>query len=237
MELGQLLDCTRLPRRVLRHVIFAHKVGVGSRVLVVGHDDGELVRFFDRLGFSASGFDETQCGEPSALGTSPPSLLDTGEEGVPLSAEQYQFDLVVVRDIGLYQGSLFSLPVLEATAKLLACVRSCGYLVFVQRVVTALSSDAGGHSPSCYVRHLSCFPGTCAFAEFRVGQAPSRSWQEILRFRRLSQIAAVSFHCPSQPIPRFDWLSRARAAAEAHAQPCCYRCQLDGSPDGRKSAA
>jgi len=237
LELGQLLDYTHLPRRVLRHVIFAHEVGVGSRVLVAGRDDGELVRFFDRLGFSASGFDETDSGKVAAFGMSPSSLFNAGEEGTPLPVERDRFDLVVVRDLRAYQGSLFSVSALEATAKLMACVRNCGHLVFVQRVATLLSSGAGGHSPSCYVRHLSCFPGTCAFAEFPVGQTRSRSWQEILRFRRLSQIAAVSLRCPSQPIPRSDWLSRARAAAEAHAQPCCYGCQLDGSPDGRKSAA
>ena len=50
---------TGLPRRVLRHLIFGHDVGVGSRVLDIGCGGGELVRFFDELGIKAAGIATT----------------------------------------------------------------------------------------------------------------------------------------------------------------------------------
>ena len=37
-----------LPRRLLRHLIFAHSVGPGSRVLEVGCGSGEFLRFLER---------------------------------------------------------------------------------------------------------------------------------------------------------------------------------------------
>ena len=48
-----------VPRAVLRHLLFAHQIGLGSRVLDVGCGHGDLVHVLDDLGLDASGLDES----------------------------------------------------------------------------------------------------------------------------------------------------------------------------------
>ena len=57
--LGSAVSTTPLPRAVVRHLLFSHQIGMGSRVLVVGCGHGELVHFFDDLGMDAAGLDES----------------------------------------------------------------------------------------------------------------------------------------------------------------------------------
>ena len=56
--LGSAVSSVPLPRAVVRHLLFAHQIGLGSRVLDVGCGHGELVHFLDDLGMDAVGLDE-----------------------------------------------------------------------------------------------------------------------------------------------------------------------------------
>lgn len=208
-ETNQCLERTGVPRRVLRHLIFAHDVGVGSRVLVAGCGDGQLVQFFDRLGISAVGLEHS---------------LPPGRE---VALKPHQFDLVVVHDLSVYQGSLCSRAALRSTADLLACARPGGHLVMLARYQRTSWGEAVGHAESCFMRHLSRFPGPISTAAFRQRRLPliSRIFYPSRRNEIPSRVAGglvtASLQSPRSSLSRADWLRRAETAADSSAEFCC----------------
>ena len=59
------------PRHLLRHLLLDHNTGVGSRVLHVGQDGGELVRFLTHLGIQADQLDDDPAARHTAAAGRP----------------------------------------------------------------------------------------------------------------------------------------------------------------------
>jgi len=231
------LASTGLPRQVLRHLIFEHDAGVGSRVLDVGCGSGELVRYLHQLGFRVAGLDESP--EMIAAARHADPHLDFHCERVEkqVSVGKPSFDLVLVRNLEPYTGNLLSVNALWATANLLKCVRPGGHLVFVDCHETAAPEGAAGHAAACYARHLSVFPGPCRTALFRDGIIRRMSWNWIPRRSPYSGIITASIQCPENPFTRVDWLSLADAASTTHSTPCCQWARISSEQQAKRRTA
>lgn len=221
LDSDRRLEQTGLPRRLLRHLILSHETLVGSQVLDAGCGSGELVRFLDRLGLEAFGLDES----PEAVATARAAAPHLGfyeariDETIPWAAQR--FDLVLVRNLAVHGGSLFSLAALRATANLLACARPGGHLVFLARLAGDSHAGIAGHSESCYARHLACFPGERHTTGFPDGLVAAVALTWFLGGRLRSGYVTASLRVPAQPLARADWLRLAEHAAAAHGEPCC----------------
>lgn len=229
-ETGKNLLRTGLPRKVLRQLIFSHEIGIGSRVLVAGSQQGELVRYFDRLGIAAQGLVESADALAALRQTAP--HLDfhqaRADHFVPIEADQ--FDLVLLRGLDVHRGNLLSSTALTATAQLISCVRPGGFLAILGRVSETSNDGNAGHADSCYAEHLSCFSKFVKTAQFRGRIAPwgIRKW--FPRSHGGSRFFLASLRSPVQPRSRADWLDRAETIAGSYAETCC---SFSGQADGR----
>lgn len=217
------LTQTGLPRRLVRHLVLSHEALVGTRVLDAGCGTGGLVHFFDQLGLNACGIDESPERVASASDAAP--YLDFRsarvDEMVPCPA--HRFDLVLVRDLKVHEGSLFSLPALRATANLLASLRPGGHLVFVVRLGSVGLAEPAGHEVACYEQHLACFPGERETAGFPDGTAVGGALRWLPGHRLRSGHATVATRIPAEPLMRADWLRLAERGTATHRTACCLR--------------
>jgi hypothetical protein len=118
-------------RSVLRHLVAAGGLGIGSRVLVSGDEAATLAGFLDRLGIDAA-------------------LADGGPPADPVDAAIWLHS-----PSGLVERSLLSPEALDRSALLLESVRPAGTYLVVSRIGGA----AGGHEAECFERHVASFPG------------------------------------------------------------------------------
>ena len=58
LESHEQLKRTEIPKKIIRHLIFSHRLNVGSRVLDAGCGSGDLAQYFAFLGFHVAGLDE-----------------------------------------------------------------------------------------------------------------------------------------------------------------------------------
>jgi SAM-dependent methyltransferase len=189
------------------------------------------VRFFHRLGLTASGFEESRDSARAARQLAPGLEFLTGSlSAFPL--DEPEFDLVAATDLEAHARSLFAREALHATASLLSCVRPGGSAVLLVRFAED-GHAAGGHTASCFVRHLSHFSGQLEIGDFPEGVAgvDPLGWIVGRRPRPGFLLAGlrVSAEAPSQ----LGWHDQAEAAASARRDDCCR----PGPAAGRRSAA
>lgn len=212
-EFLELAADVPVPRRVLRFVLLAHGLGIGSRVLVIGSGDERLVRYLRQLGLDASR-------SPVVPG---PGCSDK----VLQLAEQGSFDLVFLPGESGFGENLLTAEAYRRTAACLACVRPSRFL--------AALTPAGAHDAECLRRHLQGFPGVLTSRTFRPGLAewmfggadgePHRTY------------GVVSFRVPETPLSLADWLHIAeRTAREPTAPACCPGLRAVGPDADRKAA-
>jgi len=212
---------TRLPRRLLRHLIVSHGIGVGSHVLDVGCGSGELTGYLSFLGIDVTGLDSTPA-VIAAARRAVPDLdfqLTRSEQDVP--SPDRQFDLVIVRELNLYGHNLASGESLGTTARLLSALRPGGTLVFLAPVDD--TDESPPHSTTCFQQHLSCFPGDVESALFQDGilQQFVAGWFSRQRSPRGHLVTKIQI--PLLLMERSDWLRHAESAAATDNQPCCQQ--------------
>lgn len=115
-----------IPRRVLRHLVTNHSLGIGSRILIGGDESEELTCFFNRLGIEATSLD-------------------------PVARRQEQFDAAVWIDLSQSgRQSLCSLGALERSNSYLQSVRPRGTFFYVMRT----AAYGAGHETKCLETHF-----------------------------------------------------------------------------------
>ena len=217
---------TGLPRRVLRHLIFAHETGVGSRILEVGCGTGELVSFFDQLGFVAVGIDESSENLEQAGQTAPSADFFCGCVDETLAIPTDSCDLVIVRARSPFSGNLFDRKALRTTANLLTMLRPQGHLVFVVEpppIIESLKSP--GHTGDCYMRHLAAFPGLRTFAEFPEQGLSGERLKRMMGQPSHSGVLTATLQLSIEKRPRDEWLEIADLHANSKSVTCCDESQ------------
>jgi SAM-dependent methyltransferase len=212
---------TGLPRRVLRHLIFSHDIGVGSRVLDVGCGTGDLVRFLDELGIKASGIASSE-EELEQANASVAGLEFFGPDDCRRLCDQGRsFDLVVVRASAPHAINLFSQEAFARTAGLIEILRPAGNLVFVQQNGSCASGDRTAHASSCYSRHLCMFPGSCKTAEFPTSGHQIEMIRRMFVAQPSEHIVTATYSRPLESSTQYEWQAIARVAADSHRDRCC----------------
>ncbi len=213
---------TGLPRHVLRHLIFTHNIGVGSRVLDVGCGRGDLVRFFNQLGIKTSGIDERYKRVAVGLRETPSLDLQDGPLNEMVSTFHDKFDLVIVRRFGEYENSLFSPESFETTAMLLSLIKAGGSLVFLQKREYGSEYEITGHVGDCFRKHLDNYPVECQVAEFPDKLLHRKSFRRFFSKRPRAGYftASVTLNEKAARSPE-KWLYIAEAASMKFRVPCC----------------
>ncbi len=212
----------RLPRRVLRHLISAHDIVVGSRVLTVGQGSASLGRYLEYLGFHTSCFDESAEATMQAR-TRWPDMdhLYCGRADSELPFTPRQFDLVVLREVEAFAGSLFSAEAFRTTANLLETVRPGGHLCIRARRDAVTGRIRTAHSNECYVQHLSRFPGPYRVHEFPDSLVHSDTVNWLVGWHETPGYLMLSLRVPDEPLDPTDWLMLATMATAASQKLCC----------------
>lgn len=225
--LGSAVSSTPLPRAVVRHLLFSHQIGMGSRVLVVGCGHGELVRFFDDLGMDAAGLDESQENVTRASEYEPRSdfqlVLAPAEQSLEHIGNDEPHDLIVVRHLTTYDGNLFCPSSFLATAKLLQHLRPNSWLTFVVHRDGSRSSETESHEVACFARHLSFFPGTCRVSHFADCELSTLANDWLHLHRHYGEFLVASLRVPHVALSAHEWQRLAIQAANSHAGTCCQR--------------
>lgn len=222
----------RLPRRVLRHLISAHNIVVGSRVLTVGQGSASLGRFFEYLGFRASSFDES----PEATLQARTSWSDRDQfhcdrpDG-ELPFTPRQFDLVILREVQAFAGSLFSAEAFRTTANLLETVRPGGHLCVLARRGSESGRPQAAHHTECYVQHLSRFPGPYTVNEFPDSLVHSDAVNWLVGWQESPGYLMLSLRVPDEPLDPTDWLMLATMATAASQRLCCEAVSQQSAAD------
>ena len=223
--LGPALSSAPLPRAVLRHLLFAHQIGLGSRVLDVGCGHGELVHYLDDLGIEAAGLDESPDNVTWAKEHEPRSdfqLVTTpAEQSLEHIVDDEPLDLIVVRHLTTYDGNLFCPSSFQATAKLLQHLRPGGWLTFLVHRNTQRCDDGTAHDMPCFARHLSFFPGTCRVSHFADCELSTIASDWLHGHRHRGEFLVASLRVPASPLTAADWKRLATQAARSHAGSCC----------------
>lgn len=223
--LGSAVSTAPLPRAVVRHLLFSHQIGMGSRVLVVGCGHGELVHFFDDLGMEASGLDESPENISWAAEHEPRSdfqlISPPAEQSLEHIGNDEPHDLIVVRHLTTYDGNLFCRSSFLATAKLLQHLRPNGWLTFVVHRDTSRQPECESHEVACFARHLSFFPGTCRVSHFADCELATIANDWLHLHRHYGEFLVASLRIPHVALSAAEWQRLAIQAAESCVSSCC----------------
>jgi SAM-dependent methyltransferase len=219
-------------------LIFAHDIGVGSRILDVGCGSGELVRFFDQLGVMATGVC-VSAGELAAAQAGAPGLefLESGDVE-SLRTQNRLFDMVTVRQSAAHAENLFSADAFQATADLIDVLRPGGSLVFVLEHGTSqlAAASVSRHESSCCSQHFGAFPGACSAADFPTAAGHPEGWRWVLGQHPHGTTTTFTFTRAVNARERHDWRAIGEAAARAMSGLRCQHLPACNSRYGRHAA-
>ncbi len=222
--LGSAVSSAPLPRAVMRHLLFTHQVGMGSRVLVVGCGHGELVHIFDELGMDTEGLDESPENVSWAAEHEPRSdfqlVSSPAEQSLEHIGSDEPYNLIVVRHLTTYDGNLFCPSSFLATAKLLQHLRPNGWFTFVVHRDSSRRSVRESHEVSCFARHLSFFPGTCRVSHFADCELSTIANDWLHLHRHHGEFLVASLRVPHVALSATEWQRLAIQAAESQLS-CC----------------
>jgi hypothetical protein len=197
---------------IVRCLVGRRGVGPGSRVLLCGVSNTELIHELTSLGLLVTCTDEEDADSLQEMipeadcceGNSPREQFDRADAG---------FDLVVVPAASKSEcGSIFSRASMMELAGRLACLHPGGFLVQLGGSCTA-NGVGTKHSLECCLRQVTVFPGRSSIRSF--------AGSGRLRFSRRSGQFAISLQIPDERMSPFEWDTLAMAAAEFLPSDCC----------------
>ncbi len=219
---GRISPPIEIPRRVLRHVLLSHNIGVGARVLDLGCGRGGLVRYLNELGIDAIGLDESAEHIDAAEQTAPHLEFQLGGTArQQFDANDRGFDMVLARDLAAYRTDLFAPEAFAVTANLLSCLRPSGCFVFLTLPDFGSHADFNRHSIGCFARHLSFFPGRCRVVESPPALPIDAAWKWLSGRTSNRTDRLASLRVPAQKYSAAQWDDLGAAAGSPVAESCC----------------
>jgi SAM-dependent methyltransferase len=230
------LERSGLPKRVIRYLLESPGMAVGNSILDAGCGGGELSWYLACLGFQVTGFDECPEHIAAARRSTPRADFSCGAS-LSLPFPQHRFDLVLVRGLNVYGGSLYSLGSLQTTAQLLSCVKPGGRLVILEHRDTTASGVAEGHGEECLSKHLDGFAGNVSAVDLQdpmIQPGVLKTW--LMRKPRAGYVAAT-IEIPEEPIERSEWLRMAEVRVFLRQNSCCQWADQFRRQTSRRAAA
>lgn len=202
-------------------------IGPGSRVLLCGISNTELIHELTSLGLRVTCTDEEDADWLQEVipeadcceGNAPREQFDRADTG---------FDLVVVPVAAKNNcANIFSRASMMELAGRLACLQPGGFLVQLGGTSNA-DSTRTTHSLQCCLRQISAFPGRSSIRSF----AGSRR----LRFSRRTGQFAVSLQIPKQRLSPFEWDALAMNSSKRLPPDCCQSSTGRNETDFERAA-
>jgi hypothetical protein len=210
----------------LRYLATIPGLGPGSRVLLCGISDTDLIQGLSHLGMLVTCLHEDDS-QAEQLQQSAPEA-ECCEGGAPreqFDNQSHGFDLAVVSvPTKLAQPSIFARSQLIELAGRLACLRPGGTLVMFGQTGQDCGLNAT-HSLSCCLNQLSLFPGRRTIQ--RAGG------QSRLRFASRRGQFALALQIPKQRMSPFEWDVLAMEGDSRLSSECCRKV---GQIDDRRAA-
>ncbi|QDU78649.1 Methyltransferase domain protein [Polystyrenella longa] len=199
-----------LPRRMLRHLIFSHRIDLGTRWLVAGCGEGELTRYLHMLGFEVIGIDDDLEKIETARKLSPHIRYEHWDrDHGPLNFAEQEFDLILVCGLNTFAHSIESRESLETTAMLLSSLKSSAPLVFINRQEYEQNEMSFGFPTCTFTNLLSNFPGPTQTALFPDGSFTPWPFNKLQHRGKENGYLAVSLLAPRPQLSRGSWLKLA----------------------------
>jgi SAM-dependent methyltransferase len=226
-----------MPRRILSRLVKSARLGVGSSVLDVGCQRGELAHYLASLGIHCTGISESPQEITEAWRNSPRCEFHRATINKPLPIVDGEFDLILVRESSAFRTPMLSRRAFAHTLQLLPSLRPGGCLAFLTRHGDQ-ESAVEGHEVSCYARHLALLPGAPEHQEISVG---GRVIARLRSFIGRSQGARYGFallRVPRKRLTQVEWALAVDAAARHGDVPCCpWAAELAEPAASRRRAA
>lgn len=203
------------PVAVWQKLLTDGRIPFGGHVLVIGCRHPEVVELLDEFAFDVSGVDDRSATVDAASRLFPRLQFSFAPLNGPLPAPTNDFDLVLVQDVAAYAGDLVDVSPRMVTANLLSHLKPHGQLVFVRRL-TGGSDLCAGHGPSCWIKHLACFPGITETASLADSWLSRETWNWLFRGEPRGSHLIVRHEAPLELLTRDAW------------QRCVRRGQLPG---------
>lgn len=199
---------------LLKYLVTRPGIGLGSRILICGVANGELLQGLADLGLLVTCTHEDAVESESLRQTVPEANCCEGN--VP--REQFDstgaaFDLIVVSVAAINEcGSVFSRWRMLELAGLLACLHPRGFLVMLGKA--GPHGDSGvTHSLRCCQRMLNELPGQSRSHTFGSGM--------LQRFTAGRREFAIALQVPDRRLSPFEWSRFTTDAAKRLPSECC----------------
>lgn len=214
---GDALQCD-LSWWVTRAVASPRWLPRGSKILVIDADPNDLTELLVYRGYDAVGLDAINHRIVTAhrAAETPIRFVDR-----QLILPEHYFDVVIARDLQIYQQDLSTTGSLVTSANLLSSVRPGGRMTILVRQKPTWQDRTGGHLRSCFQRHFQHFSVDCQARFIADNWTHWRTSQWLLgqhpRWGHLIATAAVPF----ETISRDDWHQLALADQSPVEPACC----------------
>jgi len=154
---GDALQCN-LPWRVTRSLASPRWLPRGAKILVIDSDPNDLTELYVYRGYDAVGLDAVNQRIVTAHHSSDSPIRFVNKS---LVLPEHYFDLVIARDLQLYQQDLSETSTRVSTANLLSAIKPAGRMSVLVRRKPTWQDLPGGHLQSCFQRHFQQFGVSC----------------------------------------------------------------------------
>ncbi len=214
---GDALQCN-LSWWVTRAVVSPRWLPRGSKVLVIDADPNDLTELLVYRGYDAIGLDAINQRIVTSHQASEAPIRFVDRQ---LILPEHHFDVVIARNLQIYQQDLSTSSALVTSANLLSSVKPGGRLTLLVRQKPTWQDRTGGHLRSCFERHFQHFSIGCQSRFVGDNWTHWRTSQWLLgqhpRWGHLVTSAAVPF----ETLTRNQWQELAQAAVSPIEPACC----------------
>jgi hypothetical protein len=173
---GDTLQCN-LPYRITRALASPRWLPRGAKVLVIDHDPKHLIELFVFRGYDAVGLDAVNQRIVTAHHVPDAPLRFVNKA---LVLPEHYFDLVIARDLQLYQRDMSQTATRVMTANLLSSLKPAGKMSVLVRQKPTWQDSPGGHLKSCFERHFQQFGVSCQGKFIGDGWSRWRTWNWLI---------------------------------------------------------
>lgn len=229
---GDALQCD-LSWWVTRAIASPRWLTRGAKILVIDANPNDLTELLVYRGYDAIGLDAINQRVVTAHhSTDAPVRFVDRQLVLP---EQY-FDLVIARDLQVYQQDLTTTGSLVTSANLLSSVKPGGRLSILVRQKPSWQDRPGGHLRSCFQRHFQHFSVPCEARFLGDGWLRWRTWNWMLGDQPRWGHLTVTAQIPYETLTRVQWHELALADPQAMVPACCAWSRRRATPAAMTTA-
>lgn len=214
---GDTLQC-ELSWWVTRQLVAPRLLPRGSKVLVIDNDPNDLTELLVFRGYDAVGLDAVNQRIVTSHHASECPIRFVNKS---LVLPEHYFDVVIARDLQVYQLDLASDTSLTTSANLLSAIKPGGRLSVLVRQKSTWQDYPGTHLRSCYSRHFQQFQLNCNQRFVGDGWLRWRTWNWMLGDQPRWGHLIVSTTIPFDTVTRTQWHERAAGETRATHPACC----------------